>query len=517
VRELPESWSIASLGAVSNVEMGQSPESRFYNEIGEGVPFFQGKAEFGRLHPKVRKWCTQPTKIAQAGDILLSVRAPVGPTNIADVECCIGRGLAAIRAREPLSQAYLHQFFRHIEPWLSKQGTGTTFTAVSGGFLRGLQVPVAPLAEQKQIADKLEAVLGRVDACRDRLDHIPDLLKRFRQSVLAAATSGRLTKAIAGDTPEGVTKVPFEELLADKDKLSYGVLKPGDHDTDGVPMYRVVDIGEWGRRRETQPSYISKALSHEFARTVVEEGDILLSVMATIGRAMVATTDMAGSNVNRALAVIKPDRAKVDSTFLMYYFLSPALVAEFQERSIGSAQVRINLGDLRQFIINLPPLAEQKEIVRRVDALFTFADRIEVCLAEVRAHVECLTPATLAKAFRGELVPQDPNDEPAGVLLERIRTAQSETPTKHKTSSTSKTKVPRAPKEKAAMTKSRFDEDVKGKPYLARFIGGSENYLTAEMLFKESELSLVDFYKQLSWEVEHGFIKENGDELQAAA
>ena len=89
-------------------------------------------------------------------------------------------------------------------------------------------------------------------------------------------------------------------------------------------MYRVVDIGEWGKRNETRPSYISKALNREFARTIVEEGDILLSVMATIGRALVATKDMAGANVNRALAVIKLDRAKVDSSFLMYYFLSPA-------------------------------------------------------------------------------------------------------------------------------------------------------------------------------------------------
>ena len=113
---LPASWIDSPLGDISCVEMGQSPDSRFYNDRGEGLPFFQGKAEFGALYPAVRKWCSEPKKIADAGDILLSVRAPVGPTNLAKERCCIGRGLAAIRANEPIAQEYLLHFFRHIQP-----------------------------------------------------------------------------------------------------------------------------------------------------------------------------------------------------------------------------------------------------------------------------------------------------------------------------------------------------------------------------------------------------------------
>jgi type I restriction enzyme S subunit len=119
---------------------------------------------------------------------------------------------------------------------------------------------------------------------------------------------------------------------------------------------------------------------------------------------------------------MKPDAAKVNSHYLNYYFLSPSLVREFEERSIGSAQVRINLTELRLFTVNVPPLDEQQEIVRRIQALFAFADRIESRLAEAQTTIDRLTPSTLAKAFRGELVPQDPADEPAAALLERIRT-----------------------------------------------------------------------------------------------
>lgn len=374
---------------------------------------------------------------------------------------------------------------------------------------------LAPFPEQKRIADKLDAVLGRVNACRARLGRVPNILKRFRQSVLAAATSGRLTEN--PDMKDWI-QVPFEELLADKRKLSYGVLKPGDNDPSGVAMYRIVDIGEWGNGCNTQPSYISKELSQEFERTIIEKGDILLSVMATIGRSMVATDEMIGSNVNRAIAVIKPDANKVNSHYLNYYFLSPSLVREFEERSIGSAQVRINLTDLRLFTINLPPLREQQEIVRRIQTLFSFADRIEARLDDAQITIDRLTPSTLAKAFRGELVPQDPHDEPASALLERIKQQQSSSVT---TKRPAKRRIgaptPRAPKQKSIMTKSRFDDDVKGKAYLAGLLSNAPEPLNAEALFKLSELPLVDFYKQLAWEVQKGHIRDDRTKLEAAS
>jgi type I restriction enzyme S subunit len=445
--ELPEGWAATPVSAVclSTADGDhQAPP-----QVDSGVPFItisaiaDGKLRLDKATRQVsQKYYEQlkDERRARQGDILFSVTGSIGKVAYVDHgdRFVFQRHIAVLRPDKTKTDGHYLQYALQT-PNVQKQAhsvaTGTAQLTIPLGGLRELILPIAPLAEQKRIADKLEAVLGRVDACRARLDRVPDLLKRFRQSVLAAATSGQLTQTGQEDDSATWLKVPFEDLLADKNKLSYGVLKPGDHDTDGVPMYRVVDIGEWGRANKTEPSYISKELSREFSRTIVEEGDILLSVMATIGRAMVASKEMAGANVNRALAVIKPDRTKVNSHFLMYYFLSPALVTEFEERSIGSAQVRINLGDLRQFIINLPPLAEQAEIVRRVESLFALADRIEARLATAQRLVERLTPATLSKAFRGDLVPQDPNDEPASKLLERLRTAGAEPKAQRKKSS----------------------------------------------------------------------------------
>ena len=159
---------------------------------------------------------------------------------------------------------------------------------------------------------------------------------------------------------------------------------------------------------------------------------------------------------------------------------------------------------------------EQNEIVRRVEALFAYADRLEARYTAARAQVERLTPALLAKAFRGELVPQDPNDEPASVLLERIRAARAEQPTAKRGRKPPVTRVPRAPREKAAMTKSRHDDDVQHKPYLAGLLREAGGITSVEDLFRRAELPVTDFYKQLAWEVENGHIRDDETRLEAA-
>ena len=223
------------------IEMGQSPPSRSYNDIGEGLPFFQGKAEFGKLYPTVRKWCTEPKKVAETRDILLSVRAPVGPTNLASEKCCIGRGLAAIRIDKPLNQKYLLHYFRNIEPWLSEQGTGTTFSAISGAFIRSLDVPMAPLPEQKRIADKLDSLLARVDACQSQLERVPEILKRFRHSVLTQAISGDIT--LDWRETEDTSQWTYERAVDVCEKVqSGGTPREGFIDKAGVPFLKVYNI-----------------------------------------------------------------------------------------------------------------------------------------------------------------------------------------------------------------------------------------------------------------------------------
>ncbi|MBK9459725.1 MAG: restriction endonuclease subunit S [Sphingobacteriales bacterium] len=166
------SWEMVQLSTVAEIIAGQSPESKFYNDKGEGIPFFQGKADFRDDYPIVRYWCTQPTKIAKPMDILMSVRAPVGPTNICDIEACIGRGLAAIRTGEKLDYKYLYFYFKTIEAKLASQGNGSTFSAITASVIKEIQIPLPPLHIQKKIAQ----ILDTADALK-RKDQ--QLLKKY--------------------------------------------------------------------------------------------------------------------------------------------------------------------------------------------------------------------------------------------------------------------------------------------------------------------------------------------------
>lgn len=131
-------YPVKKLQDCATIIAGQSPESKYYNTVGDGIPFFQGKADFGELYPSARVYCTNPTKIAQYNDILLSVRAPVGPTNLSPGKVCIGRGLAAIRPDSSLNLKYLLYYFRYFESQLSSKGTGTTFKAITQKTIKNL-------------------------------------------------------------------------------------------------------------------------------------------------------------------------------------------------------------------------------------------------------------------------------------------------------------------------------------------------------------------------------------------
>ena len=191
--KLPPGWAWASLGQVGDVIAGQSPPSDTYNDQGVGLPFFQGKAEFGILNPRVRKWCATPSKVAQPGDILISVRAPVGPMNVADQKCGIGRGLAAIRGHPSVEPGWLLHFLRFSESTLAAQGTGTTFAAITGDVLRDHLVPVASLGEQRRIVERIDALFAEIAEGDAALAEARKGLALFRRSLLKAALTGDLT------------------------------------------------------------------------------------------------------------------------------------------------------------------------------------------------------------------------------------------------------------------------------------------------------------------------------------
>ena len=197
-------WQRCVLRDFANIVMGQSPSSKTYNRRGDGLPFFQGKAEFGDVYPTINMYCSQPKKIAKQGATLLSVRAPVGPTNLVQHDCCIGRGLAAIHPCGGIQTKFLLYLLRSIEPAISGKGTGSTFKAITKEFVEGLEFNLPPLSEQQCIVAKIEEKLSVVEELYLTLDRQLQKGNFLRQSILKKAFAGQLVEQDPEDEPASV-------------------------------------------------------------------------------------------------------------------------------------------------------------------------------------------------------------------------------------------------------------------------------------------------------------------------
>lgn len=319
------------------------------------------------------------------------------------------------------------RFFRYainqkLDELIDVAHGGVGLRHVTKGTFEGTEIKVPPLAEQKRIADKLEAVLGRVDACRARLDRVPALLKRFRQSVLASATSGGLTAEWR--MTNGVNDEWEKIKLTDLGELGRGKSKHrprGDKRLYNGP-YPFVQTGDVAN---------SRGLITEHSQTYSEFG-LAQSKLWPKGTVCITIAANIADTAILAYPACFPDSVVgfvADPKVCFPQFIKwtiDVIKDDLEAFAPATAQKNINLGVLYEIEISCPSLPEQQEIVRRAEDLFAFADRIEARLATAQKTVERLTPATLAKAFHGELVPQDPNDEPASVLLEQLRTGAPE-------------------------------------------------------------------------------------------
>ncbi|MEM1831928.1 MAG: restriction endonuclease subunit S, partial [Desulfurococcaceae archaeon] len=189
IGKIPKEWKVNKLGNIAEIIMGQSPPSSTYNREGKGLPFLQGKMEFGRIYPSPTLYCSKPIKIAEPNDILISVRAPVGDVNVAPFKLCIGRGLAAVRFN-PQKAIYWFYFYylQKIKNFLENLSKGSTFKAITKDDLENLEIPVPPLSEQEIIAEILYTVDEYIRVLRARLER----LERVKEWLMDVLLTGKV-------------------------------------------------------------------------------------------------------------------------------------------------------------------------------------------------------------------------------------------------------------------------------------------------------------------------------------
>ena len=384
---------VSKLKDCCTIIAGQSPESKYYNSNGEGLPFFQGKADFGELYPSIRVYCSQPTKIAEKDDILLSVRAPVGPTNLAPCKVCIGRGLTAIRPSEVLLTRYVLLFFRYFEAQLASKGTGTTFKAITQDVVKNLEIPIPPLPEQERIVARIEELFSQLDAGVETLKKTKAQLAVYRQAVLKEAFESVI--------PESDT-CNVEDVCKD---IKVGiVIKPAQYYTSadvGVRAFRSANVREFAVN-DSDWVYLTKAGHEANLRSEIHTGDVLVVRSGYPGTACVVPPTYNGCNAIDILIAV-PYAEKILPEYLCAYTNSPLGKRIIQEKKRGVAQAHFNVSGYSKTPIIVPCLETQKRVVAEIDSRLSVCDSIEQTVDAALQQAEAMRQGILKQAFGGAL------------------------------------------------------------------------------------------------------------------
>ena len=441
--DLPNSWVTRALGAVnqfasSTINPATRPEEVFelYSipSFPTGAPERLLGSAIGSTKQTVAPDDVLISKINPRINRVWTVRPKTSEVQIASSEW-IGFRSASVQP------AFANYYFKSpdFREILCSEvaGVGGSLTRAQPRRVAEYPIPIAPAAEQTRIANQLDTLLTRIQSCNDRFDAIPALLKRFRNSVLSAAVSGRLTGdlrsggAIASNsTVSSLWRIPTSWRWARADEvtgfITKGTTPSKEKMASGsgeVPYIKVYNLGFDGRLDfSVDPTFVDST-THRVVlkRSITFPGDVLMNIVGPpLGKVAIVPDSHQEWNINQAIARFRPVPGLL-SPYLAHCLMSTELIAYAVSQAKATVgQLNLTLEICRALPIPMPPEKEQAEIVRRVEALFTLADRIEARCTAARAQAQRLSPLVLAKAFRGELVPQDPTDEPASDLLARL-------------------------------------------------------------------------------------------------
>jgi|26BtaG_2_1085354.scaffolds.fasta_scaffold01505_2 type I restriction enzyme S subunit len=338
--------------------------------------------------------------------------------------------LIRVRCLEGISIEFLSNYFQSPYYWrqITDFSAGIGQPNVNGTKLKNLSMPVPPLAEQKVIADKLDTLLAQVENTKARLERIPQILKRFRQSVLAAAVSGRLTEEWRNGAEFEVESGALGNFVS----IDIGhAFKSKEFTDQGVSLLRGQNI-EPGALRWSETKYFPEAKLSEFRHLFINADDIVLAmdrpiISSGLKVARAKSSDLPCVLVQRVARFRSFNDLLPDYLYALLQDIS--FTNYIQPNQTGSDIPHISGKQILAYPVAIPNIEEQTEIVRRVDQLFAHADRIEQQVNNALARVNNLTQSILAKAFRGKLTEQWRRDNPelisgensAEALLERIR------------------------------------------------------------------------------------------------
>lgn len=367
-----------ALSEVSTITMGQSPDSSSYNERKEGLPFFQGNADFGEIHPQVRVWCAEPKKTAQKDDILISVRAPIGALNIADRQCCIGRGLASVRVNESVcDRKFLWYALKSKVEELISKGTGSTFKAIGKNVLMSIAIPDIELKDQSTISNKLDIITILINKSKKQLENLDELVKsRFVE--------------MFGDPMENDMEWDMAILDTICDGIGDGLHgTPEYDDNSGYPFINGNNLID-GKITITSTTKFVSCSTYEKHRIDFTDNCILLSINGTLGKVAYYHNEKIMLGKSACYINLK---SCVNKTFVFELMRTPFFLRFLDDNSTKSTIKNVGLKAIRGFKLILPPIDVQNQFA-------DFVTKVEKQKTTVQKSIDKLE--TLKKSLMQE-------------------------------------------------------------------------------------------------------------------
>ena len=374
---VPAGWNRTTLGKVAKLTMGQSPLSDTYNTESHGLPFFQGKADFGSRYPRIRYWCSEPTKVASEQSILFSVRAPVGEVNITPYECCIGRGLAGIYG-ETANQEFLFQKLQYAKPRFQLLSQGSTFEAVNGSDLKEFDLTLPPLPEQQKIATILSSVDDVIEKTRAQIDKLKDLKIGMRQELLTKGIGHTEFKdSPVGLIPLGWRALKLKEMTVQIRDGNYGADYPKAAEMldSGVPFLTSTAVNNDQKIDFSRLKYISAKKHAQLAKAHIKANDILFTNRgANVGNVALVPWQLDDANIGPQLTYLRVDETVTTALFLYVALQSSYFQQQLRQLDSGSAMNFFGIGTTEQFMFAVPPIDEQSLIS---DSIYSVTRKID--------------------------------------------------------------------------------------------------------------------------------------------
>jgi type I restriction enzyme, S subunit len=379
-----EGWETGSLGRVAQITMGQSPDSKYYSEEENGLPFLQGCAEFGARFPKHSVYCSQDKKIANVGSILFSVRAPVGRTNIADRDYIIGRGLAGISGIE-VDQPYLEHYLTFVEPRFRRTSQGSTFEAINSSELNGWPIEF-PTSKPEQT--KIAEILSTVDRAIEQTEALIAKQQRIKTSLM----QDLLTRGIDEhgnlrseqthrfkDSPLG--RIPMEWEVGELETVAEFVTSGSRgwvqyYSSEGAMFLRIGNLPrDHINLRLEDMAFVNPPRTSEGKRTSVSPGDLLISITADLGIIGVIPKGFGKGYVNQHIALVRLSPSKVNARFIGWFLSGEGGRSQFEKLNESGAKAGLNLPTIRNLFV---PITKPSEEARIAEILDTNSNRVRM-------------------------------------------------------------------------------------------------------------------------------------------